>query len=86
MATFQISRLHDAMTLTHIYLISVSINTLTGHADDCCDLPAQASHFSPDINVYAISNFIPSSFVLDRFFFIKLFAIKFSTGIFILCL
>ena len=28
MATFPISRLHEAMTLAHIYLISVSINRM----------------------------------------------------------
>ena len=28
MATFPILRLHDAMTLTHIYLISVPINRM----------------------------------------------------------
>ena len=61
-------------------------NTFTGHAVDRCDLPDRAGHFPPDIKVYAISNFLPSSFVLDLFFGIKLFAIKFSTGIFILCL
>ena len=29
MATFPFSRLHDAKTLTHIYLISVSINRMS---------------------------------------------------------
>ena len=43
-------------------------NTLTGYAVDRCDLPDRAGHFPPDINVYAISNFLPSSFVLNRFF------------------
>ena len=41
------------------------------HAVDRCDLPDRAGHFLPDINVYAISNFLPSSFVLDFFFFVS---------------
>ena len=44
------------------------INTLAGHAVGCCDLPDQVRHFLPDINVYAISNFLTSSFVLDIYF------------------
>ena len=58
-------------------------NTLTGHAVGLCDLPDRAGHFLPDINVHAISNFLPSSLVLDIFFCMKLFAIKFSLGIFV---
>ena len=59
-----------------------------GHAVGRCDLPDRAGHFLPDINVYAISNFLTSSLVLTAryFFFLKLFAIKLSLGIFVLYL
>ena len=62
------------------------LNSLTGHTVGRCDLPDRAGNFPPDINVYAISNFLTSSLVLDIFFGMKLFAIKFSLGIFVLYL
>ena len=40
----------------------------------------------PDMNVYAISNFLTSSLVLDISFGMKLFTNKFSLGIFVLYL
>ena len=54
-----------------------------GHAVGRCDLLYRARHFLPDINVYAISNFLTSSLVLDIFFCMKLFAIKFTLRIFV---
>ena len=47
-------------------------NTLMGHTVGRCDLPERAGRFSPDINVYAISNFLTSSLVLDIFFWYEI--------------
>ena len=46
----------------------LQINTLTGWAVDAANVPIQAGNFRPVANVYAISNFLPSSFVLHNFF------------------
>ena len=43
-------------------------NTLMGWAVDKASIPIGAGHFRPDVNVYAISNFLPLSFVLDNLF------------------
>ena len=66
--------------------VTISLNTLTGHAVGHCDLPDRAGRFPPDTNDHAISNFLTSSLVLDSFFGMKLFTIKFSLGIFVLYL
>ena len=60
--------------------VTISLNTLTGRPPD------RAGRFPPDTNDHAISNFLTSSLVLDSFFGMKLFAIKFSLGIFVLYL
>ena len=44
------------------------VNTLTGHTVGRCYLPDRGGRFPLDINVYAISNFLTSSLVLDIFF------------------
>ena len=44
------------------------INTLMGWAVDKASVQIGAGHFRPDVNVYAISNFLPLSFVLDNLF------------------
>ena len=59
------------------------LNTLTGHTVGRCDLLDWAGHFPPNINVYATSNFLTSSLVLDIVFGMKLFAIKLSLRIFV---
>ena len=48
------------------------VNTLTGCAVDAASVPIQAGHFHHNVNVYAISNFLPSSFVLDHFFWYQI--------------
>ena len=62
-------------------IIKKFFNTLTGCAVEVTSVLLCEGHFWPNINVYAISNFLPSSYVLDRFFYIKLFEIKYTIGI-----
>ena len=49
-----------------------TINTLMGHVVSRCDLPDRAGRVPPDINVYAIFNFLTSSLVLDLFFWYEI--------------
>ena len=43
-------------------------STLMGWAVNKASVPIRLGHFHPNVNVYAISNFLPLSFVLDNFF------------------
>ena len=51
---------------------------------EVASIPIRVRQFSGDIKVYVISNFLPSSLILDCFFDIKLFEIKYPIGICIL--
>ena len=48
--------------------IACDTNTFRGWGVDKASVPIGAEHFRPDVNVYAISNFLPLSFVLDNLF------------------
>ena len=48
-----------------------TVNTLTGWAVDAADVP-MGEAFSAVANVYAISNFLPSSLVLDNLFWYQI--------------
>ena len=56
----------------------VAINTLKGCAVEAANVPIQAWHLWPNINVYAISNLLPSSFV-QRSFLLKSNCLKSNT-------
>ena len=48
------------------------ISTLMGWAVVKASIPLGAVHFRLDVNVYAIFNFQPLSFVLDNFFWYQI--------------
>ena len=53
-------------------MFTIILITLMGWAVDNASVPIGAGHFRPDVNVYAISNFLPLSFVLDYFFWYQI--------------
>ena len=64
-----------------------NINTFMGHVVDRWDLPESGRSFSAQYKCLCNIQFSTIIFCARSFFFcIKLFTIKFSTGIFILCL
>ena len=63
--------LYLLLWLELLYLI-ILFTTLGGWAVDKASIAIGAGHFRLDVNVYAISNFLPSSFVLDNFFWYQI--------------
>ena len=64
----QVSDLAIMTNTATFTLIRNIVNTLRGCTVDKASVPIGVGHSLPDVNVYTISKFLPSSFVLDNFF------------------